>query len=175
MKRRAIAAGAGFALALLFGSPAPKAQTAAHTDTEQLLIQRDIQNLSLDYGHALDTMDPDELASVFAENGVWDQPSKPLHGRKDIREFWQAQVGRSYVTRHVVSNIRVRIKDRDHATGAAYLTMFRFDDKHPETIKSLEPALLGKFTDEYVRTPEGWKFAFRKLEVIRPAGPATAK
>ena len=171
---RSMAIGAALAVSLI-GAGAARSQTAAVSDLDQLLIQRDIQNLSLDYGHALDNMLPDELASVFAEDGLWDQPSKPLKGRKEIHDFWQSQVGRPYVTRHVVSNIRVRIKDRDHATGAAYLTMFRFDPKHPETIKSLEPALLGLFTDEYVRTPEGWKFAVRKLEVIRPASATPPK
>jgi hypothetical protein len=47
--------------------------------------------------------------------------------------------------------------------------MYRFDPKHPEAIKSLEPVLLGLFHDEYVRTPDGWRFKLRHLDTTSVA------
>lgn len=83
--------------------------------------------------------------------------------------FWAAQASRPYVTRHAITNTRIEFLDADHARGTAYLQMYRFDPKHPETIKSLEPVLLGLFHDEYVRTPEGWRFKSRTLETTHVA------
>jgi hypothetical protein len=68
-----------------------------------------------------------------------------------------------------MTNTRIEVIDRDHAKGTAYLTMHRFDPAHPETIKSLAPVLAGVMNDEYVRTPQGWRFKQRKLEAVRPA------
>jgi hypothetical protein len=138
-------------------------------DLDRLLIERDCAALSNAYAHALDFVDPDELASLFAEDGRWFPAGGAVQGPKAIRDYWAKQAGRSYVTRHVLTNTRIEVVDRDHAKGSAYLTMYRYDPAHPETIKSLEPVLVGVMTDEYVRTPQGWRFQQRKLERVRPA------
>ena len=33
----------------------------------------------------------------------------------------------------MITNTRVMLSDADHATGTAYLTMYRYDPAHPET------------------------------------------
>jgi hypothetical protein len=160
------------AASLLFaGAPAHAAEPVNNTisDVERLMIERDCEALSNSYGHYLDFVDADGLARLFAEDGVWFPSGTRLQGPKAIHDYWAAQAGRPYVTRHVMSNTRIEVIDRDHARGTAYLTMYRFDPAHPETIKSLEPALLGMMTDEYVRTPQGWRFKQRKLEAVRAA------
>jgi hypothetical protein len=139
------------------------------SDLERLAIERECEALSNSYAHYLDFVDADGLAGLFAEDGVWFPSGRRLEGPNAIHDYWAAQAGRPYVTRHVMSNTRIEVIDRDHAKGTAYLTMYRFDPAHPETIKSLEPALLGMMTDEYVRTPQGWRFKQRKLEAVRPA------
>ncbi len=123
----------------------------------------------MSYGYDLDFMDADGLANLFADDGRWEMSPTPLVGRKAIHDFWASQAGRSYVTRHVITNTRVEFTDADHAKGTAYLTMYRFDPNHPETIKSLEPALLGLLHDDYVRTADGWRFALRHLDTTRVA------
>jgi uncharacterized protein (TIGR02246 family) len=139
------------------------------SEIERLVIERECEALSNSYAHYLDFVDADGLARLFAEDGVWFPSGRRLEGPKAIHDYWAAQASRPYVTRHVMSNTRIEVIDRDHATGTAYLTMYRFDPAHPETIKSLEPALLGMMNDEYVRTPQGWRFKQRKLEAVRPA------
>jgi ketosteroid isomerase-like protein len=139
------------------------------SDLERLTIQQQCEALSNSYAHYLDFVDAAGLAGLFAEDGAWFPSGKRVEGPKAIHDYWAAQAGRPYVTRHVMSNTRIEVIDRDHAKGTAYLTMYRFDPAHPETIKSLEPALLGVMTDEYVRTTQGWRFKQRKLEAVRPA------
>jgi hypothetical protein len=159
-------------LSLLFTAAlayAAETGSKAVSDLERLAIERECEALSNSYAHNLDFVDADGLAGLFAEDGVWFPSGRRLEGPKAIHDYWAAQAGRPYVTRHVMSNTRIEIIDRDHAKGTAYLTMYRFDPAHPEAIKSLEPALLGMMDDEYVRTPQGWRFKQRKLEAVRPA------
>jgi hypothetical protein len=130
---------------------------------------QDIEALSISYGYDLDFMDADGLANLFSEDGRWEMSPTPLVGRKAIHDFWASQAGRPYVTRHVITNTRVEFSDPNHAKGTAYLTMYRFDPNHPETIKSLEPALLGLLHDEYVRTEDGWRFELRHLDTTHVA------
>ena len=139
------------------------------SELERLTIERECEALSNSYAHYLDFVDADGLAGLFTKDGVWFPSGRRLEGPNAIHDYWAAQAGRPYVTRHVMSNTRIEVIDRDHAKGTAYLTMYRFDPAHPESIKSLEPALLGLMTDEYVRTPQGWRFKQRKLEAVRPA------
>jgi hypothetical protein len=169
---RSVVCGMIAAVSLLLAvAPAFAAETESKSvsDLERLVIERDCEALSNSYAHYLDFVDADGLAGLFAEDGVWFPSGRRLEGPKAIHDYWAAQAGRLYVTRHVMSNTRIEIIDRDHAKGTAYLTMYRFDPAHPETIKSLEPALLGMMSDEYVRTPQGWRFKQRKLEAVRVA------
>jgi uncharacterized protein (TIGR02246 family) len=141
----------------------------APTGIDRLMATQDIQALSISYGYDLDFMDADGLANLFAEDGIWENSAKPLAGRQAIHDYWAAQAGRPYVTRHSITNTRVEFTDSDLARGTAYLQMYRFDPKHPEAIKSLEPVLLGLFHDEYVRTPDGWRFKLRHLDTTSVA------
>jgi hypothetical protein len=157
------------AFALFLSLPLAAAAAEVPTGLDRVAAIQDCQALSIAYGYDLDFMDADGLANLFAEDGAWQTSETPLVGRKAIHDNWAAQAGRPYVTRHAITNTRITFTDADHATGTAYLQMYRFDPKHPETIKSLEPVLLGVFHDEYVRTADGWRFKLRKLETTRVA------
>ena len=94
---------------------------------ERVLIERDCVALSNSYGHALDFSDPDLMASLFAADGRWFPAGGLAQGPKAIHDYVARQVGRPYVTRHVLTNTRIEVIDRDHAKWMAYLTMYRYD------------------------------------------------
>ena len=155
-------------LAIASASAAEQLKVDELSGIERLLIERDCIALSNSYGQAIDFSDPDLMASLFAADGRWFPSGGLAQGPKAIYDYLARQVGRPYVTRHVLTNTRIEVIDRDHAKGTAYLTMYRYDPAHPETIKTLSPALVGVLTDEYVRTPQGWRFQVRKLDRVRP-------
>jgi SnoaL-like protein len=157
------------ALAIASASAAEQPKVNELSDIERMLIERDCIALSNSYGHAIDFSDPDLMASLFAADGRWLPSGGSAQGPKAIHDYLARQVGRPYVTRHVLTNTRIEVIDRDHAKGTAYLTMYRYDPAHPESIKTLSPALVGVLTDEYVRTSQGWRFQLRKLDRVRPA------
>ena len=88
------------------------------------------------------------MASLFTADGRWFPSGGLAQGPKAIHDYLARQVGRPYVTRHVLTNTRIDVIDRDHAKGTAYLTMYRYDLAHPELIKTLSPALVGVLTDK---------------------------
>jgi hypothetical protein len=165
---RSMLAFIALASALATASAAEQPKVGELSDIERLLIERDCVALSNSYGHALDFSDPDLMASLFAADGRWFPAGGLAQGPKAIHDYVARQVGKPYVTRHVLTNTRIEVIDRDHAKGTAYLTMYRYDPAHPESIKTLSPALVGVMNDEYVRTPQGWRFQVRKLDRVRP-------
>ena len=70
-------------------------------------------------------------------------------------------------SRHVMTNHIVDVLDDSRAEGVTYLTLYRQVGEEapgPEEILPLEgPAAIGHYTDEYVRTPDGWRFQSRVL------------
>src|SRR5438552_2460181 len=125
------------ALSIASASAAEPPKVNEPSDIERLLIERDCIALSNSYGHAIDFSDPDLMASLFAADGRWFPSGGAAQGPKAIHDYVARQVGRPYVTRHVLTNTRIEVIDRDHAKGTAYLTRYRYDPAHPQPIKTL--------------------------------------
>lgn len=134
---------------------------------DSLIAEHDCETLSADYATALDTHDTKGLAALFTEDGVWAVPNGHQTGRTAIAAFAETRKKNPYNSRHVTTNIRINVIDATHASGTAYLTIFHVDPKKGAKQDALEPALIGSFKDEFVRTAEGWRFKSRTLDSIR--------
>lgn len=75
----------------------------------------------------LDEFRYDEMASAFAEDGVWHRMGKALKGHAPILGNLQER-SRTQHTRHVVSNAFLSESDDDSATLIAYVTTYRYED-----------------------------------------------
>jgi len=158
---------------IAWGIPAmATAQTKTLSDIDLLMIERDCQALSLDYGYALDANDGTAMAALFAQDGVWDlRKIPPLKGRAAIQAYGEKLAkGRKHgeTHRHVITNTRIFVKDRDHATGKAYLALYRYFANEPASTDVTSPSIIVAFEDEYVRTSEGWRFKSRTSMRVRP-------
>jgi uncharacterized protein (TIGR02246 family) len=125
-----------------------------------------IQRLVAIYSDAITCRDPDAAAAVFAEDGVLHAFSGPevvgrdairaaLGGRSGPRAETGGEPGFSMqFTRFVAADV-----DGDTAVGRSYyLEMSRGPDRDG----------VGRFStgvneDRYVRTPDGWRIAHRRL------------
>ena len=91
-----------------------------------------------------------------------------MEGIDQIRRgFAQRQQNRARMSRHVCNNMLVEVLDADHARGCVYLTLYRHDGDEKRRVSPLQeqPQLVGEYRDQFVRTPEGWRFAEREIEV----------
>lgn len=107
--------------------------------------------------------DPDGIASLFIENGVWDGEQFGRHvGRDRIKAFFARISGDIVFAAHLVLNPIIEIEDADHATGRWRLVM-------PATVRANGRKearwLVGAYADRYVRVDGTWLFESLKFHV----------
>ncbi len=104
--------------------------------------------------------DPEGIASLFTENGVWEGgPFGRAETRAGIREFFAAISGQVAFANHYVSNPVIEV-DGDRASG-------RWDLWQPMVMGD-EPAalwLVAKYRERYVRAGDEWLFELLELDV----------
>jgi len=146
---------------------------------ERMLIERACERLVVTNSHYLDLGDPARAAELFAEDAVWEMPGVlRFEGRAALAEGFGgrlAAAGRT--TRHVCTNIAIDVQSPDEATGVCYLVNFRHDpasgddeDLPPSDV----PKYIGEYHDRYVRTPDGWRIAYRRADLAFSRRDASA-
>ena len=130
------------------------------SDFQSIADRVEIEALRSEFADTVMMRDPDRLASLFIEDGVWRMPhiNVELTGREQIRagsKRLQGQWDYFVQTTHP-GTIRL---EGDTATGRAYISeVARLLDGSSGVNYSI-------YHDRYQRTPDGWKFAERVYEV----------
>jgi len=128
---------------------------------EQLADRAEIHDVIVRYGWAIDTKDWALLDTCFLPDAHLDYSSNPggkVGPYPEVRA-WLAKVLSAFpVTQHLMSNIDVRL-DGDRATARTMVT-------NPQGAATREGPLHffyvgGRYDDDFVRTPDGWKIARR--------------
>ena len=146
---------------------------------EQMEIERACEQLVYAYSRLLDLGDLSGAADLFAESGSMARPMAPdqvVHGRETIRASLLTRP-KSLLTKHLATNVMVRVESRDTASGISYLTMIATtpgpQDRPP--YPSDGPIYFGEFKDRYVREHGVWKFQERLGSIqMKFAGAASA-
>lgn len=147
-------------------------------DLAHLLAQRACEALIYEYCQRVDFGNAGQIADLFTEDGQWHGTDLSLDGREQIREWF---VGREGVTRrvsrHVCTNVAVRILSEDEAESVCYMINYRHDRRDGDTslpVPAEVPKYVGELRDRFRRTSEGWRFTRRQVDVAfvrrRPRG-----
>lgn len=124
---------------------------------ERRAIEADCARLVALYANLNDAARWDEVAALYAEDGVMVRPTAPdapVSGRAAILAAFRARPPR--VTRHVCSNVVIDVDSVDSARGESAMLLFTGG-----------PApLVGSFHDRFVRTAQGWRFAERRGSLL---------
>ncbi len=146
----------------VFGlAAAPAAQSANKTLTAQDLV--DIQQLYAKYNWTLDAGDSEGYASTFTADGVFNNNV----GHDAIVKFADTfHAGLGAHVRHWNTNLMI-LPTPEGANGQVYLVLVDFASKPPTIATS------ASYTDQLVKTPQGWRFKKRqtKGDVAPPAKP----
>ena len=144
---------------------------------ERIEIERACEQLVYAYSRALDLGDTGGAADFFAENGSMARPMAPeqvIQGRETIRASLLARP-KTLLTKHLATNVMVRVESRDTATGVSSLTMIATTpgaaDKPP--FLSSGPIYFGEFKDRFVRENGVWKFQERLGSIQMKFGGTT--
>jgi hypothetical protein len=133
-----------------------------------------IVDLQARYVVAMDYLDADGYAAVFAEDGVLDWARGLVEGRPAIREFMasgtydltrgapaaQTPDGRNWpsTVRHLITNQVIEVEG-DKATALTYWIQFNNNAKRDQ----LEWMLFGSWYDEFVKIDGEWLFSLHRI------------
>ena len=114
------------------------------------------------YADALDLLEPEGLRSVFTEDAVWEvADGRRLVGIDEIMEF----MGRPDVHpgAHLMTNIYVGSVDDDAAADpVVHLRSRGVFPVGPSDPGNPTAVFYGRYDDEVIRTPAGWRIRHRR-------------
>lgn len=140
------------ALALISTAPA-SAQGRLSADD-----MAEIQNLYAQYNLMLDSGDAEGWADTFVENGRFGNSE----GRAALIGFAENFHEGNPQSRHWNTNLHVT-PTAEGAAGTTYLMLYNAGVRPPSVTAS------GIYQDVLVRTPQGWRFQSRQVQIDRPA------
>jgi hypothetical protein len=133
-----------------------------------------IVDLQARYVMAMDYLDADGYAAVFAEDGVLDWARGVVEGRAAIREFMatgtydftrgapsaQTPDGKNWpsTVRHLITNQVIKV-DGDTATALTYWIQFNNNAQR----NKVEWMLFGSWHDEFVKIDGEWFFSLHRI------------
>jgi hypothetical protein len=138
---------------------------------QQLLIEHACARLMNEFAILNDQGRFGDLADLFTDNAVYARPIAPdalIEGKSNIRATFESRP-KERVGRHIISNIIVDVQSPQRASGTCYALLYSGNaDKPAEKfgLQAIAPQLVGEYNDEFVLTPEGWKFQLRKGRII---------
>jgi 3-phenylpropionate/cinnamic acid dioxygenase small subunit len=137
-------------------------------DLRTLQDKQEIAELCYRYGLILDSRDWAGLAAVFTPDAnafYLDLP--PCHGYQAIEDTCRTALEPMSATQHLISNVVVRLAG-DRAESTCYLQA-----QHVKGDDNL--IIAGRYDDQLIRTPDGWRIRERRLALIWTSGnPAVA-
>ena len=116
----------------------------------------EIHNLYAHYNLVLDAGDSLSWADTFTDDGSFNSSV----GRQALIEFADNWAASNPNTRHWNSNIHITAT-ADGAAGTAYLMLWKISVHPPEIV------LTGTYSDQLVKTPQGWQFKARRVKIDR--------
>ena len=131
---------------------------------EQLNDRIEIEELLARYSRALDHRQWADLEAIFTPDGEFDAGGLGHpHGPAAIRAMIEGTIGGLDATQHLVGKSIIEFSaDGDSAEVRTYLISQHIRESAPGPIKHY--FLGGEYADRVVRTSDGWRIAYRRLD-----------
>lgn len=128
---------------------------------ERLAAKAEIEALEIEYYYRVDHGPAESAADLYTPDGVLQTGTSPeLHGREAIRAFY-AQRNKSWVTRHITGNMRLRYIDATHVEVTRAYIYFRGDAASGPGPYPAVPAV-AEYVELVVKGSDGqWRYASR--------------
>lgn len=143
--------------------------TTTLSEQDRLLIEHACTRLVLESIAANDRQDYAAFAALFTSDGRLHRPNgEPLVGPDEIVESYRTRP-RNRITRHICTNILVRVESPHSAHGTTYVVLYSADalnsDKHFGA-KCDPRTLIGELEDHFKLTMDGWRIAERRARFV---------
>jgi 3-phenylpropionate/cinnamic acid dioxygenase small subunit len=128
-----------------------------------------IDELLVRYSRAIDSRDFDTLEGLFLPDATFDAGSLGCpNDARGIRAMIEGTLTGLDATQHLVGKSLVEFTDPDTAEVRTYLISQHIRESAPGPVKHY--FLGGEYADRVVRTPAGWKIAYRRLDRLWKQG-----
>lgn len=159
----------GLGIGLAMTASAAFAAEPPLTDIERTVIAHQCEDILVKYTLFNEVADFEGTMSLYSKDAVLigAATGRRVEGHDNIRAYLNehkpgvSEHGNAH--KQVLSNVLIDVVDRDHAKGTSYMTVYFYPADHSK-ITELKPTSLIKMTSEFKRTPEGWRYSYRKLE-----------
>jgi len=132
---------------------------AEEGDVAWLVDRTRIRELTARYNRCFDDGDPEGFAATFTEDGVMEVVGGPTtSGREALAEMCRRV---PYGIVHVTVDATVEVDGNRAVQDVTLLVVARPAPDTPAHAKSSRLQRSGRYHDELVRTPEGWRFSRR--------------
>jgi len=131
-------------------------------DIGALAAELAVRNLIARVAQLADTGDLGEYGGCWAQDGAWEYPGSPVHGRAAIvaaaaERRRLGTTGPGSGTRHMITTLQVRVDSADTATADSYFVFLKDEDTGPKLL------VMGAYQDTVRRTADGWQVARRQI------------
>ena len=145
----------------------------------ELGIEWDVQKTLRQYYHYVDQREYEKAAALFTPDLDWEVMGLRVESLEAMLDALQNSLG-SDTIRHILTNAIVTVIDEDHASATTYCTFYytagvRIEDQD-DPLEFEGPHRTSDGYVELVRTPDGWKIAKRRSQLIfrrNPGEPVT--
>lgn len=133
-------------------------------DLQEISDRFEIDELLARYARALDYRTFHELDGIFTADATFDAGGLGAPtGPKAIRTMIEGTIGHLDATQHLVGKSIIEFADDgDSAEVRTYLISQHIRESAPGPVKHY--FLGGEYYDRVVRTPDGWRIAYRRLD-----------
>jgi 3-phenylpropionate/cinnamic acid dioxygenase small subunit len=133
-------------------------------DLQQINDRIEIEELLVRYSRALDHRRFEELESIFTPDAEFDAGGlgHPV-GPENIRAMIEGTIGHLDATQHLIGKSLIEFsQDGDSAEVRTYLISQHIREATEGPVKHY--FLGGEYADRVVRTPDGWRIRYRRLD-----------
>ena len=132
--------------------------------SDKLAITAECRRLVFAYVFYVDHGDGAGLEALFAQDASLERGELKLKGCAQIRQAL-SQRDPLLQTHHHCSTVHIDVHSPEQASGVTYFQLFRYrgaaTDGPSKPAVPTSAEVVGEYHDEFVKTPEGWRFQTR--------------
>jgi hypothetical protein len=136
---------------------------------KEILIARECEKLILDIAWLTDHGPHSQIADLYTTSGSFDKDGEVTTGKAALEEMYKKRPA-SLFTRHVLSNIRIKVLSETEALATSYGTVFRYrsnDNSAPiPPVKISGPEIVSEYRDTFIRESGVMKISSRILKTM---------
>ncbi|MHA7273732.1 nuclear transport factor 2 family protein [Arthrobacter sp. TMT4-20] len=134
-------------------------------DIQRLIAESELRNIVARYPQLADDSAYQEWSELFTEDGVLEFEGKRTQGREAVTQ-WLASTHKGPALRHVNVNVFIVVDSASEAHGSADLVVLAAIEGAWTIVSTV------RYSDRFIKTAEGWRFAERLLDVRSAADRA---